>query len=604
MQAAESKIGSMAGTGTKPLLVPVPGGQIVPHGAAVPMVLTAEQVDQIRQSFLASLPIPAAFFHQSRHGAPVILAANDAFKRLCGQLNTQMPAPLLSIPLFAPERMGRALDMFLSGDKTSTSFDWHDGSLIGGRYFTITISELQTSRPDDRRCIIAMVDRTAEVETERSLRAEMSHDSLTGLPNRVAFIETVEAVLEAASGSEGPGMSHAVLVVDLTRFSRVNECMGAIAGDELIITVARRLLSALRAGDRLARIGGDEFAILLRISEGPADALQAAERIRRALSSPFRLADVEEVRIDCAVGCAYLGEGVPDAEEIVRNAQFALKRAKASGRIEVYQQAQAVQARERFSLETELRRAIERRELTLAYQPLIDLATGKVAKFEALARWTHAERGFISPADFIPVAEESGLIMPLGRWALEAATRTMADWDARAGRALPISMCVNVSAIQIARDDVCSVVADVLASAGLSGERLTLELTESAIISDPERAARIMHPLKELGARIAMDDFGTGYSSLAYLQRLPIDMLKIDRSFVTDMLANRDSVAIVRAILGLADALGMDTTAEGVETVELAQTLGALGCTHGQGYYFARPLDMESAYAYLVNRNG
>jgi diguanylate cyclase (GGDEF)-like protein len=427
----------------------------------------------------------------------------------------------------------------------------------------------------------------------------MLHDSLTGLPNRVAFNEAVDSAMEQEAGG---GHACAVLVVDLTRFSRVNECMGALAGDELIITVARRLISALRAGDILARLGGDEFGILLRLTDGPGDALHAARRIQATLSTPFRLSDLE-IRIDCAVGCALVSNRISVSEDLVRNAQFAMKRAKASGRVEVYQPGEVVAARRRFSLETELRRAIERDELRLAYQPLIELETGRVAGFEALARWTHPERGEISPVEFIPVAEESGLIVPLGRWALTSATTTLADWDRTAGRKLPVYFGVNVSAVQLHRDNLTAAVRSALDDSGLSGDRLTIELTESCIIADPERAMRVLHDLKAFTAKIAMDDFGTGYSSLAYLQRLPIDILKIDRSFVSGILADRDAMAIVRAVLSLADALGMETTAEGVENAELAQTLAALGCTCAQGFHFARPLSSENALRYLLDRN-
>ena len=236
------------------------------------------------------------------------------------------------------------------------------------------------------------------------------------------------------------------------------------------------------------------------------------------------------------------------------------------------------------------------------YQPLINLKSGEVAGFEALARWEHEDRGEISPTEFIPVAEESGLILQLGRWAMDKATQTLADWDREAGQALPVYVAVNLSAIQVARDDIAAVAASALKSSGLTGDRLTLELTESSIVQDPARAQRVFEALKALDATVAMDDFGTGYSSLAYLQRLPIDVLKIDRSFVSGMMVDADSVAIVRAVLSLAEALGMSTTAEGVETVELATTLAALGCASGQGYYFAKPLEAEAALEYWKDR--
>jgi EAL domain-containing protein (putative c-di-GMP-specific phosphodiesterase class I) len=294
--------------------------------------------------------------------------------------------------------------------------------------------------------------------------------------------------------------------------------------------------------------------------------------------------------------------GGQDPEELFRNAQFAVKQAKLAGKPQIYEPKQATEARRRFSIETELRRALDKDQLKLCYQPLIDLKSGQVAGFEALARWEHEDRGDISPVEFIPVAEESGLILQLGRWAMDKAAQTLAGWDREYGETLPLYVGVNLSAIQVARDDIAAVVSDALRSSGLTGDRLSLELTESSIVQDPARATRVFDALKALDATVAMDDFGTGYSSLAYLQRLPIDVLKIDKSFVSGMMVDPDAVAIVRAVLSLADALGMSTTAEGIETVELATTLATLGCASGQGFYFARPLEPDAAIEYWRSR--
>ena len=272
------------------------------------------------------------------------------------------------------------------------------------------------------------------------------------------------------------------------------------------------------------------------------------------------------------------------------------------GKPQVYEPKQATEARRRFSIETELRRALDRDHLELFYQPLINLKSGEVAGFEALARWNHEDRGEISPTEFIPVAEESGLILQLGRWAMDKAVRTLAGWDSEAGEKLPLYVGVNLSAIQVARDNVAEMVESALRASGLTGDRLALELTESSIVQDPARAMRVFDALKALDATVAMDDFGTGYSSLAYLQRLPIDVLKIDKSFVSGMMVDPDSVAIVRAVLSLAEALGMSTTAEGIETVELATTLATLGCASGQGFYFAKPLEAGAALDYWNSR--
>jgi diguanylate cyclase (GGDEF)-like protein len=555
-------------------------------------------IQQGRQDYLDALPIAAAVVQRGPAGWSYVDLANPLFATLAGR-GAGSDTALSAIPFLAATGIAARTEAFLAGAETGLDFEAQYGEAVAQRHFSVRLARLKVLPALGRRCLATIVDRTAQVETEQSLRAEMLRDSLTGLPNRTAFNEAVEAVLEDPGFQPG---GHGVLVVDMRRFSRVNECVGAIAGDELLITFARRLCSGLRAGDVLARTGGDEFGILMRLEKGLDDAVQAAERIRVALAAPFRLSELE-IRVDCAFGCALLSGHEELADEVLRNAQFALKRAKASGEIQIYEPNQARAARRRFSIETDLRRAIEGDDLALAFQPLVDLTTGAVAGFEALARWDHPRRGAISPSEFIPVAEESGLIVPLGRWALDAALAQLAAWDEAAAGPLPIPVSVNLSAIQLARDDVPTLVEDALARHCLDGARLTLELTESAIIQDPARATRVLRALQALRVRVAMDDFGTGYTSLAYLQRLPIDVLKIDRSFVSDMLADSDSVAIVRAILSLARALGMETTAEGIDRPELAEALQQLGCTHGQGFHFARPLDPDAALAYWRARS-
>jgi diguanylate cyclase (GGDEF)-like protein len=485
---------------------------------------------------------------------------------------------------------------FFDGSDTTGELDFKDGDGVSSRYFRVKLAPLPKKKSKEARCLLSVVDRTVEVQAERTLRAEMLRDSLTGLPNRLAFTEAIED----AGDKVARDLEHAVLVVDMLRFSRINESMGSLAGDELLITFARRLILALRAGDVLARTGGNEFGVLVSLRRGVEDALKAADRIQQVMATPFKLSDLE-IRVEPAIGVALMHAG-QDPEELFRNAQFAVKQAKQAGRPQVYEPKQATEARRRFSIETELRRALDKDQLKLFYQPLINLKTGEVAGFEALARWTHEDRGEISPTEFIPVAEESGLILTLGRWAMDKAAQTLAEWDRQTGDKLPLYVGVNLSAIQVARDDIAAVVESALKSSGLTGDRLTLELTESSIVQDPARATRVFDALKALDATVAMDDFGTGYSSLAYLQRLPIDVLKIDKSFVSGMMVDPDAVAIVRAVLSLAEALGMSTTAEGVETVELATTLATLGCASGQGFYFAKPLEAPAALEYWKSR--
>ncbi|RZM35651.1 MAG: bifunctional diguanylate cyclase/phosphodiesterase [Sphingomonas sp.] len=528
---------------------------------------------------LELVPIPAVQVCRVQ-GALTVYATNRAY-RLAGFGVVAERSPMLAA-------LGDRIETFLDEGLVRTDFEWSLGEVVDCRYYRVTIARSSVAVHD--RCMVMFVDQTSQVHTERSMQREMTTDSLTGLPNREGF----EDILERAADRNGL----AVLAIDLDRFGRLNSCLGSLAGDELLITVARRIKGALRAGDTLARLGGDQFGILMTIDDGRDEAHALAQRIRDALGTPFRLTTYE-ISIECSVGIAYGADEQGEVAELVRHAQFAVKRAKISGRSESYLTQDFTIARDAFAMETALRRAIEHRRLHLSYQPICDLATNRVTSFEALARWTDEDGRDYAPAEFIPVAEESGLIVPLGRWAIEEAARTLAAWDEAAGGNCGVRMAVNLSAIQLQRDDIAPVVEAALAATGLTGDRFTLELTESAIVSDPDRIAGAMHALKALGTTLAMDDFGTGYSNLAYLQQLPIDVLKIDRSFVTGMLADRDKVAIVRAILSLAQALGMKTTAEGVETNELAQTLTALGCTYGQGYVFARPVQADAAFAML-----
>jgi diguanylate cyclase (GGDEF)-like protein len=545
---------------------------------------------------LDALPIAAAVIERANDGCFKVAAHNGRFLDLversnCTALDWNEADCLKNGPI--ADQLGQ----FFDGIDPADELDFTDGDGVSAQFYRIKLAPLPKRSGCEARCLLSVVDRTVELQAERTLRAEMLRDSLTGLPNRLSFTEAIEQAGEKVARD----LEHAVLVVDMLRFSRINESMGSLAGDELLITFARRLILALRSGDVLARTGGNEFGVLVSLRRGVEDALKAAERIQQVMAAPFRLSELE-IRVECAIGVALMNAG-QDPEELFRNAQFGVKQAKLAGCPQVYEPKQATEARRRFSIETELRRALDKDQLKLFYQPLIDLKSGQVAGFEALARWNHEDRGEISPTEFIPVAEESGLILHLGRWAMDKAAQTLADWDKEVGERLPLYVGVNLSAIQVARDDIAGMVESALKSSGLSGDRLTLELTESSIVQDPARATRVFDALKALDATVAMDDFGTGYSSLAYLQRLPIDVLKIDKSFVSGMMVDPDAVAIVRAVLSLAEALGMSTTAEGIETVELATTLATLGCASGQGYYFAKPLEPSAALEYWKSRH-
>ncbi len=549
-----------------------------------------------RQAYLDALPLAAAVVGL-KQGRADILASNRAFSRLSD--SASRPQGLLhDLGAVAP------LERVLSGHVEREHFEWRDGGLVDGRHYTVALSPVAASAEFGRRVLVTLLERTGEVRAGESLRRQTLTDPLSGLANRAGFIDG----LEHRISDDGPD-DYALVLIDLARFSRVNDCIGSLGGDELIITVARRLLGQLRGNDLLARTGANEFAIAVRLDDGPGDVLHVARRVEAALSQPFRLSDFE-IKIDGAIGCALASDGGDDgdgedaAEGLFRHAQLALKAAKQSKRVEVYQPAALDAARRRFSIETELRRAIDRDALSLAFQPLFSLVTGRLAGFEALARWDHPDLGSIPPSEFIAVAEDCGLIVPLGRWALDSALQTLSQWDATAASVLPLYMGVNLSPIQVARDDVAAAVAGSLRAHRVSGQRLSVELTEGVLIGDPVRAGRMLDALKGCDAQVAMDDFGTGFSNLASLHKLPIDVLKIDRSFVTDMLGDPDRIAIVRAILSLAQALGMATTAEGIETADAARMLAALGCTTGQGYHFSRPLRSDAALAFAIKSLG
>ncbi len=548
---------------------------------------------QAQFAWLASLPIAAAVF---RHDGKTLarVSSNKQFDSLV--LSNEREGGLDPSTFFS-----RIMAM-AEHDRESHFECWQSKDPVSPRELEINIARFGDQR---NLYLITLLDRTAEANSRQNLRREMLSDSLTGFWNRTGFEEEIESAIKDLSSvkkASGSTSHFAIILIDLVRFSRINESVGAMAGDELIITVARRLNARIRSNEILCRMGGNEFAVFVHLSDDQANVEPIAHRLMEAFTDPCNLSNLE-IQMECAVAAAIGDVEKDDPMDTLRRAQIALKRAKMSARFELYSSGGLETVKQRFSIETDLRHALQRGELQLHYQPLVDLESGVLSGFEALARWQHPDLGFISPVDFIPVAEECGLIVPLGRWALEEAARTVAAWDDRAGQQLPVKISVNMSAIQLQRDDVPAVVEQALRAAGIGGERLTIELTESAFVSDPDGGKRTLEALKALNTNLAMDDFGTGYSNLAYLQQLPIDVLKIDRSFITDMLIDKDKRAIVRTILSLARALGMKTTAEGIETIETSSVLRRLGCSIGQGYYFARPLDSEAAYSFLASKS-
>jgi diguanylate cyclase (GGDEF)-like protein/PAS domain S-box-containing protein len=423
---------------------------------------------------------------------------------------------------------------------------------------------------------------------EDEIRHQALHDALTGLPNRVLFMDRLAHALAGLERREGAA---AVLFLDIDRFKLVNDSLGHQAGDDLLTAVAPRLQAALRPTDTVARFGGDEFGILIEDVAGEREAAEVAERLAAGFARPFLVAGSDHF-VTVSIGIVVAEGGGHSPDELLRNADAAMYRAKDRGRAryELYDEVMRARAVGRLRIENELRRALERDELRLHYQPVVNLRDGSISGVEALLRWEHPQRGLVAPGDFIPVAEESGLIEPIGAWVLEQACTQAAAWQARRPDAAPLGVSVNLSARQVAQRDLAPTVERILERAGLQPSCLSLEITESVLLEDSEAPATTLRALREAGVRLVLDDFGTGYSSLGYLRRLPLDALKVDRSFVDELAREPQAAAIVRAVVGMAHGLSMAVIAEGVETrAQLAELL-RMGCGAAQGYLFARPL--------------
>jgi diguanylate cyclase (GGDEF)-like protein len=444
---------------------------------------------------------------------------------------------------------------------------------------------------------IELQRRTVEAERiERQLRHDALHDGLTGLPNRACFVERLRHAAERAR--RDPSDSFAVLFVDLDHFKVVNDSFGHLAGDELLVEAARRLAACLRSVDTLARLGGDEFALLLEEVREPSDAARVAERLHNALRSPMIIRD-SEVFTSASIGIALWGKLEEPPQHLLRSADLAMYRAKEHGRdrFEVFDPRMHVAAMERLRLEMDLRRAIERDQLLLYYQPVVSLASGSVVAVEALIRWQHPERGLIPPLDFIPVAERTGLIGEIGRWVIARACEQLKRWEEDFGNNAPQSVWINVSPKQFAQRDLASQVRQLFQSHACEPRRIKFEITESIMLEDVDLAMNTLGELRTLGVQVYMDDFGTGYSSLTYLGRLPIDGIKVDRSFVSQMGRDGRQAQLVGTIVTLIRNLGLEPIAEGVETDEQAHRLREMGCTFAQGFVFCRPLppaDLEA----------
>lgn len=450
--------------------------------------------------------------------------------------------------------------------------------------------------PSVKGIVINSRDITRRKELEDRLTHQAFHDSLTGLPNRALFLDRLKLALARLSRHD---TSVGVLFMDLDDFKVVNDSLGHECGDRLLVAVGQRLQDTMRAEDTVARLGGDEFTVLLENISSASGAIRAAERVIDALRAPFVL-DGNELFVTASVGIALGTSEKDEPQKLLRDADVAMYQAKRSGKASyaVFEANMGAGARARLDLYGDLRGAVKRGEFTVFYQPkvaFVGVEEMQVAGMEALLRWQHPRRGLISPAEFVPLAEETGLIVPIGRWVLEQACHQARQWQQRFIGEPALTVCVNLSAREFKQPALEKVVAEILQNTGLNPAGLVLEVTESSMMEDTESAIGVLHRLKDLGVQLAIDDFGTGYSSLSYLKRLPIDILKIDKSFVDGVAQEAEDAAIIKAVLTLAQTMGLRVVAEGVESADQLKRLRQLGCEMAQGYHFARPLPGESA---------
>jgi diguanylate cyclase (GGDEF)-like protein/PAS domain S-box-containing protein len=512
---------------------------------------------------------------------------SPSVERLVGKASAALiGTPLVSLahPEDAPELAG-LLARALAGGGISFTGEWRLQQADGGWLPVETVASSASGDVGSTGVVLNTRDLKERKALEQKLTFQAFHDPLTRLANRSLFRERVEHALDRRHVGD-----IAVLFIDLDNFKTINDSLGHAAGDHVLVETAHRVRSTLRAEDTAARLGGDEFAVLLEEADVTC-AARVAERIRVALGTPFWVLG-QEVFVSASIGIAMREEG-DNAGDLLRNADVAMYTAKTKGkaRFEIFEAAMHDTVMARLALEAELRRAIERHEFVVYYQPIVRLETAEVIGAEALVRWQHPTRGLVPPAEFIPLAEETGLIVPLGGWILREACQQLAEWQRMRGGGEPFVMNVNLSSRQLVRDIMADEVAAAVDESGIRASWLVLEVTETVLMADPPAAAAALAQIRDLGVRVALDDFGSGYSSLSHLRRFPIDIVKIDKSFVDDVANDGVESAIARSIIDLGRAMKIQTVAEGIEAGEQAERLLDLGCELGQGFFFSRPQD-------------